>query len=91
MIPISRYYRAVRAFSVNRKPWQDAIRYQTLIDERHDLTLVSWRVYGNNDDYIAIMAAAGIDRFDQPLDEQVLVLPTLEQLEVIKQSVGGVK
>lgn len=88
MIALSRFYKAVRQFSVSVPVWGTAIRYFTLPDERYDLTLVSQRVYGNRDEALTIMAAAGLDRFDQPLTERDLVLPTPEQLQSIKDSVG---
>lgn len=62
--------------------------YQTLPDERWDLTLVSQRVYGNRNEFLAVMAAAGLDRFDQELTERELVLPNAQRLEIIKQDTG---
>lgn len=88
MIPASSFYRAVRQFADTARVWQDAIRYQTLPDERWDLTLVSQRVYGNRDEYLAVMAAAGLDRFDQELSEQELVLPTAQLLQALKRQTG---
>lgn len=88
MIEASRFYRAVRQFAVSTPAYGTAIRYQTLPDEAFDLTLVSQRVYGNRDDFLAVMAAAGIDRFDQKLNEQTLVLPTKAQLDEIKSRTG---
>lgn len=90
MISASRFYRAVRQFSVTAPPWAEAIRYFTLPDERWDLTLVSQRVYGTRDEYLAVMAAAGLDRFDQELTERQLVLPTPQRLEAIKRMTGFV-
>lgn len=87
-ISTSVFYRAVRQFAVSTPIWGEAIRYQTTPDERHDLTLVSQRVYGNRNEALAVMAAAGLDRFDDPLTEQTLILPTPEQLEEIKRSTG---
>lgn len=88
MIPESRFYREVRQFAATAKVWQAAIRYTSLPDEKFDLTLVSQRVYGSRDEYLAVMAAAGLDRLDQPLEEQLLVLPTPELLERIKRQTG---
>lgn len=62
--------------------------YQTLPDERWDLTLVSQRVYGNRNEFLAVMAAAGLDRFDQELTERELILPNAQRLEIIKQDTG---
>lgn len=88
MINASRFYRAVRQFSASRKPWHDAVRYDTLPDEEWDLTLVSQRVYGTRDEFLAVMAAAGLDRLDQPLTQRTIILPTRIQLEALKQQQG---
>lgn len=88
MLERSRFYAAVRQFSVSVPSWGAAIRYFTLPDEKHDLTLVSQRVYGNRDEWLAVMAAAGLDTLDQPLEQRELVLPTKDQLLAIKAGVG---
>ena len=90
MIPVSRFYRAVREFSTTAPVWADCIRYFTLPDERWDMSLVSLRVYGTRDETIAVMAAAGLDRVTQELTERELVLPTPERLLAIKQQTGYV-
>lgn len=82
------FYRDVRAFSERTKPWQSAIFYDTQPDEQWDLTLVSARVYGRRDEYLAVMAAAGLDMVDQPLTQRRLVLPTENQLNAIKRRTG---
>lgn len=88
MIENSRFYRAVRQFAVSTPLWGTAIRYQTLPDERWDVTLVSQRVYGTRDEYLTVMAAAGLDRFDEELTERVIVLPTKVQLDTLKRQNG---
>ena len=88
MIKASRFYRAIREFSATRQPWQDAVRYDSLPDEEWDLTLVSQRVYGNRNEALAVMAAAGLDRVDQPLTQRRLILPTPIQLEAFKRLTG---
>ena len=82
------FWRKVRAFSQSAKPWQVAVYYDTLPDERWDITLVSKRVYGRRDEYLAIMAAAGMDTIDQPLEQRRLVLPTESQLRQMKREAG---
>ncbi|KAA6207890.1 hypothetical protein [Avibacterium paragallinarum] len=67
---------------------QITIRYETKFDEKHDLTLVSLRVYGRRNEFLTIMAAAGLGSFDEPLNEQILVLPTEKQLKEIKSRAG---
>lgn len=81
-------YRLVRDFSIKTPMWGEAIRYFTKPDERWDLTLVSRRVYGRVDEFITIMAAAGLDSVEQELQEQMLVLPTETQLFSMKQEAG---
>ncbi|WP_313453360.1 hypothetical protein [Stutzerimonas nitrititolerans] len=89
MIEASKFYRAVREFAVTEPTWSTArLVIQTLPSERRDLTLVSQRVYGNRDEFLAVMAAAGLTRFDDILNEQQLVLPTRERLAQIKQQTG---
>lgn len=89
MIEASKFYRAVREFAVTEPEWSSArLLIQTTPAERWDLTLVSQRAYGNRDEYLAVMAAAGLTRFDDMLKEQVLVLPSRERLEQIKSSTG---
>lgn len=88
MIESSRLYRAVRAFAVSVPVWGTAIRFQTLPEHRWDLTLVSQAVYGNRDEFLTVMAAAGLDRLDQELTEQVLILPTPAQLDQMKRRAG---
>ncbi len=82
------FYRLVREFALNTKTWQTAIFYQTLPDEYFDLSLVSQRVYGNRNEFLAVMASAGIDHFDQKLKEQRLILPTQIQLALFKRQAG---
>jgi hypothetical protein len=88
MIASSKFYLLVRQFAASRQAWQTAVRYDTLPDERWDLTLVSQRVYGNRHEFLAVMAAAGLDRVNQELKQRRLVLPTPAQLEALKQQAG---
>lgn len=88
-IAANKFYRAVREFAVTAPVWEaSAIRYFTLPDEQWDVTLVSQRVYGNRNESLAIMAAAGLDRTDQPLTPRMLVLPSAAMLAAIKQRTG---
>ncbi len=82
------FHKEVRLFAERTKPWQTAIFYFTKPDENWDLTLVSERVYGRRDEYMTIMAAAGLDMVDQELTQRQLVLPTDEQLYAIKRRCG---
>ncbi|MBX9901188.1 MAG: hypothetical protein K2Y28_10455 [Burkholderiaceae bacterium] len=87
---VQSFYRKVRDFSVQTPDWATAIRYFTQPDERNDLTLVSRRVYGRVDEFIVVMAAAGLDSVEQEMPEQLLVLPTESQLYQMKLEAGYV-
>lgn len=87
---IAVFYRLVRDFAVKTPVWGQALRYQTLPDERNDLTLISQRVYGRRDEFMAVMAAAGLNSVEDTLPEQLLVLPTEAQLRDMKATAGFV-
>jgi hypothetical protein len=83
------FYREVRKYAESIKPWDTtAIFYETKPDEAFDLTLVSQRVYGRRDEYLTVMAAAGLDSIDQPLPQKRIVLPNEGQLIAIKRRTG---
>jgi hypothetical protein len=77
-------YRLVSEFAQRQPDWADAVRYQTTPDERWDMTLVSQRVYGNRDEFLTVLAAAGLDSLAQELTPRVLVLPSADQLRQMK-------
>lgn len=79
------FFKAVRHFSLTTRPWEAAIWYETKPDERHDLTLVSRRVYGHRDEYLVIFAASGLSHVDDELTERKLCLPTETQLQDFKR------
>lgn len=85
----SAFYREVRKFAESAKPWDTtAIFYETKPDEMYDLTLVSKRVYGRRDEFLAVMAASGLDMVDQPLPQKRIVLPNEGRLIDIKRRTG---
>jgi len=84
----NRLMQLVRDFALRTKGWEIAIRYESKLDERHDLTLVSQRVYGRREEFLVIMAAAGLGSFDEALEEQILTLPTEAQLQALKERAG---
>ncbi|MGZ8220043.1 MAG: hypothetical protein ACXWT0_00195 [Methylobacter sp.] len=81
-------YREVRAFSERTKGWDVAVFHDVLPDELWDATLVSQRVYGRRDEFLVVMAAAGIDTVDQPLPQRQIILPTEGQLYTLKRRSG---
>lgn len=84
----NRLFVLVRDFTVQTLSWGEAIRYQTMPDERFDLTLVSQRVYGRRTEALVIQAGAGLDSPELELSERLLVLPTEAQLRAMKQQAG---
>lgn len=81
-------HRRIRQFALETPDWATAIRYHSKPDERYELTLVSRRVYSTPNEWYIIMAAAGLQSVDEPLNEQLLVLPTLSQLQTLKRELG---
>lgn len=85
----ARFWRRIQDFASHAKVWDsDAIFYQVKPDEKFDLTLISQRVYGNRDEYLAVMAAAGIDSLDQEIKQKKIVLPIPARLNSIKRETG---
>ena len=83
------FYREVRDLAEHAKPWDaGVIWYETKPDETHDLTLVSQRVYGRRDEFLAVMAAAGLYSVDQPLPQKRIALPSDGLLLGIKRRTG---
>lgn len=82
------FWREVRTLSERTKSWQAGIRHEIAPDERWDASLISARVYGRRDEFLAVMAAAGVDTFDRPLTQRSIILPTLAQLAAIKRRAG---
>lgn len=78
----------VRDFAQRQPQWAECIVYETSPDERWDISLVCQRVYGNRDDFLTILAAAGMDSVEQELTERTLVLPTQRQLDAMKSLAG---
>jgi hypothetical protein len=84
-----RFYQAVRTLAETASRWSSGIiPYETTPDEQFDLSLVSERVYGRRDEYLAVMAAAGLDTMDQPMTQRLLLLPTEANLAAVKRRTG---
>lgn len=83
------FWREVRRFSESAKPWStNVIFYEIKPDEKHDPSLVSKRVYGRRDEFLAVMAAAGIDNIDLELPQKRIALPNDGALLNIKRRTG---
>lgn len=84
-----RFWRLVRRFCVQAKPWTSgALFIDTVPAERLDITKISERVYGNRNETLAIQAAAGLDQITQPLEQTTIVVPTPAKLLQLKREAG---
>lgn len=84
----AQFVRMVRNFAQSQPAWGACVIYETKPDERLNLPLVSFRVYGNFDEALTILAAAGLDSMEQAMSERRLVLPTKAQLKAMKTKCG---
>lgn len=84
----SRFFRAVRDFSLSKKPWDSAIHYDIKPDEAFNLPLISFRVYGNYEETIVVQACTGTDIVDIPIPQETFVFPDSDQLHDLKVSTG---
>lgn len=84
----NRLYEMVRRFAVQTPDWADAIRYYSGPDEMLDITKVAARVYGSHDLFLVIQAAAGMDSCEYTLQNQQLILPTVDQLRAMQLEAG---
>ena len=83
------FWREIRRFADSARPWTtNAVYYEIKPDEAHDPSLVSRRVYGRRDEFMAVMAAARIDNVDQALPQKRIVLPDEGALLRIKRQTG---
>ena len=74
--------------ALRTSPTSEAIRYTTLPDERHDISLAAYRIYGDRSLFMVVLAAAGLDSVEQVMLEQDLVLPTLSQLADLRNGLA---
>jgi hypothetical protein len=82
------FCRLVRNFSQRTPSWALAIRHWVTPDEAFDPTLISQNVYGTRREFMAVIAAAGVDSLEQEITPRLLVLPTADQLAVLKARTG---
>lgn len=82
------FFKLVSNFSKTAKAWEPMVRYEVKPDERFDPTLISRRVYENSNEFLAIMACAGISSFDEEIVQKTLVLPNKQLLERMKRITG---
>lgn len=87
-IAAKNFYKEIRKFALNTKPWDIAVRHEVRPDEINNAMLISMRVYGRNDEFIAVIAAAGLNTTDDEFEYGIITLPNNEQLNRIKFKVG---
>jgi len=89
MIPEARFYQEVRKFALrepNYSQYRQVVR--SFPTERHNLSMLALRVYGDATETLVIAAAAGLPNVDAELVEQDIVLPTPQYLSFLKQKCG---
>ncbi len=84
----ARLYAQIKAFASQAQFAQESMTYFTLPDERFDVSLAAFRVYGDRGLYMVIAAAAGLDSVEQEMPEQKLRLPSLAQLAAMQAEMG---
>lgn len=82
------FFKLVSNFSKSAKIWDDAIFYDVLPDELYDITLISRRVYGRPDEYVAVMACLGIDSVDVSFEQKQVAFPSESKLAQFKYKSG---
>lgn len=89
MIEESRFYREVRKFATTEPSYSANCQViRTVPADRHDLSAVARRAFGDATETRVILAAAGLPNVDAPLKEQDLVLPTIAYLRYLKEKCG---
>lgn len=83
------FWREIRRFSERAKPWDtNAIFHEVRPDEVWDPTLIAARVYGDRQEFLAVMAAAGMDTVDTAMKQRQIILPSAAELYRIKRTTG---
>lgn len=83
------FWRVVHNFSQNVRAWDiGVIWHEIKPDEVLDPTLISRRVYGRPDEYLAVMAAAAMCNLDTPMLQKKIALPNEAQLLALKRRAG---
>lgn len=82
------FFKKVSAFVQNAQAWDEVVSYEIKPDENLDATLISRRVYGTSEEYLVVMACAGIDSFDDQIRQGILLLPNQSKLFSLKRESG---
>lgn len=79
------FFKLVANYCKTANSWDNVILYDVKPDEAYNAPLISYRVYGNFDEHLTILAAAGIDGYDIEIKQKQLVLPNSTQLRRLKE------
>lgn len=82
------FFKKVANYVKNAKAWDNVMTYEIKPDEYVDATLISRRVYGTSEEFLTVMACAGLDSFDDGFEQGTLILPNLAQLNKFKRESG---
>lgn len=82
------FFKEVAAFVNSAKSWDDVVSYEIKPDEFANAPLISMRVYGTVDEFLTVLACAGVDSFDDPIKQGVLILPNMKKLISLKRKSG---
>lgn len=82
------FFKKVANFVKGAKAWDAVVTYEIKPDEYVDATLISRRVYGNSDEFLTVMACAGISNFDEGFPQGPLILPNQQKLMQLKRESG---
>lgn len=80
------FFREISNLAKTAKSWDAVVFYDIKPDEIFDPFLVSRRIYGRPDEYLAVMAAAGIDTIDVGIEQKQIILPNEAKLRQIKEA-----
>lgn len=82
------FFKKVSNFIQGAKAWDAVVSYEIKPDEKVNATLISRRVYGTADEFLVVLACAGLDSFDDDFKQGVLRLPNPNKLEQLKRESG---
>lgn len=66
----------LRDFSINVKAWESAIYHQVKPDEIYNAPLIAILEYGDADMAHCVLACAGVDSPEQPIESLTITMPT---------------
>ena len=83
------FYQSVRALCEGATAITEGVVFhQVTPDEQFDMSRLSYRLYGRWDEFLAVMAAAGLDTSDAMIPQGRLAFPTEAKLLELKRAAG---